>query len=150
MAAQALLLLALMSTGYTAHAADVSGAAQAMLTGRWAWTGFTGQCREVLDYRADGVVLVTSAQASREARYRLAHGADAQGFFKIEETTTRANGLADCAGDVRSFASNPGTAAGEPQQTSSYYVQFSPARDQMLVCKDASLKACFGPLKRQP
>jgi hypothetical protein len=28
------------------------------------------------------------------------------------------------------------------------FIQFSPKRDQFIVCKAATLEACFGPLKR--
>jgi hypothetical protein len=60
------------------------------------------------------------------------------GFYALTETVTNSNGKRDCSGDLHA----------DGDESVMRFIQFSPKRDQFIVCKAASLEACFGPLKR--
>ena len=62
------------------------------------------------------------------------------GFYRLVATVTQSNGKPDCACDVHEAAGNRVTR----------FIQLSPELDQMIVCKEQPLKACFGPQKRVP
>lgn len=108
------------------------------IVGTWNWQLFGGKCTETFQYRADGVMLSTSGDAVTEWRYSFASKPDAKGFYKVTETSSRQNGKKDCSGDVVDEA---GTQAEK-------FIQLSPAKDRLLVCKTESLTACYGPLQR--
>ena len=110
------------------------------LAGIWGWTLFSGQCAETLQYRADGILVSTSGDAVTEWRYAVTNAPDARGFYKSVEVTTGFNAKKDCSGDV----------VNELGLDAEKYIQFNPARDQMIVCKSASLQACYGPLRLTP
>jgi hypothetical protein len=110
------------------------------VAGTWSWTLFDGKCTETLQYRADGVLLNTSGDAVTEWRYTASNAADARGFYKLSEISTRYNSKKDCYGDT----------VDEIGLKTTQFIQFSPANDLLIVCKSASLKACYGPLKRLP
>lgn len=104
----------------------------------WSWTQFGGKCMETFQYRADHSMLSTSGAAVTEGTYRITPQPDAKGFYTLVETSTRFNGKKDCSGDVVDQAG----------VESIKFIQLSPTRDRFLVCKAASLAACFGPLGR--
>ena len=109
------------------------------LTGSWTWTLPGKQCRETLKYGADGMRSGSSGEEVSKARYEVSAMPSLLGFYRLEETTTESNGKRDCAGDLHDTSAGPVIR----------FIQFSPKRDQFIVCKEESLKACFGPLKRQ-
>ena len=109
------------------------------VVGSWSWTLFNGSCAEALQYRADGVLLSTSGDAVTVWRYSASPAADAQGFYKLLETSTRFNSKKDCYGDV----------VDEQGQELARFIQLNPAKDRLLICKTASLAECYGPLKRE-
>jgi hypothetical protein len=108
------------------------------LIGTWTWYVFAGACTETLQYRADGSVLATSGQEVAEKTYQIAQTPDTSGFYKLVETVVRQNDKKDCSG---AMLEGPG-------EQSTRFVQFSPLADKMLICREASLKACFGPLAK--
>jgi|688.fasta_scaffold346299_2 hypothetical protein len=110
------------------------------LTGTWSWTLYNGTCNETLQYRADGVLLSTSGDAVTEWRYAASSAPDAQGFYKLDEISTRHNSKKDCSGDVVDEAGLDATR----------FVKLNPAKDRMIICRSASLQACYGPLQRLP
>ena len=110
------------------------------VVGTWSWTLFSGKCTETLQYRLDGVLLSTSGDAVTESRYAISSTPDAQGFFKIDEISTRFNAKKDCSGDV----------VDEIGLDTIKYIQINPAKDLLIICKTASLQACYGPLRRLP
>jgi hypothetical protein len=122
------------------HAAGEPAATTAShpLVGTWTWALFGGSCTETLHYRSDRTVLATSGQEVAEKTYEVTKAADAAGFYKLVETVVRQNDKKDCSG---ALLSGPG-------EESTRFVQFSPLADKMLVCQNASLKACYGPLVR--
>ncbi|RZJ25057.1 MAG: hypothetical protein EOO54_07525 [Haliea sp.] len=134
----ALLAVALTGASATSRAAGEASTAAHPIAGVWSWTLFDGKCTETRQYRGNGTVLSTSGEAVVEGTYQVTPQASEKGFYTITERVVRENGKADCYGD------EPGD-AGEGQVR---HVQFSPARDRMIVCRDESLQACYGPLVR--
>ncbi|MDW5442664.1 hypothetical protein [Polaromonas sp. SM01] len=110
------------------------------IVGTWTWALFGGACTETLQYRANKTVLGTSGQEVFENRYDITAAPDAQGFYKLVETVVRQNDKKDCSG---AMLDGPG-------EKTTRFIQFSPKQDQLLVCEAATLKSCFGPLKRVP
>jgi len=101
---------------------------------------FSGKYAENLEYRADGILLSTSGGAVTQWQYTVTNTPDTLGFYKLIEVTTRFNAKKDCLNDV----------VNELRLDTIKFIQFNPANDQMIVCKSASLQACYGPLFRKP
>ena len=135
-AAAFLLIAALYLPASQAQTAPIGNP----IIGTWSWTLFNGSCNETLQYRADGVLLSTSGDAVTEWRYAASSAADAQGFYKMLEISTRHNAKKDCSGDV----------VDEVGLDATKYIQLNPAKDLLIICKTPSLQACYGPLKRLP
>lgn len=136
-------LLTLLCGFPALRAADLPSAAAGAaaphpLTGSWAWTLPGKPCRETLSYRADGTRSGRSGEEVRQGRYDISAMPSLLGFYRLVETTTESNGKRDCAGDVHEVSAEPVI----------HFIQFSPKRDQFIVCKEEELKACYGPLKR--
>lgn len=122
------------------HAQTATAASDNTLVGIWSWTLFNGTCSEALQYRADGVLLTTSGDAVTVWHYTSDPAPNAQGFYKVIETSVRYNSKKDCYGDV----------VDEEGLEATRFMRFSPANDRLIVCKSASLAECYGPLKREP
>ena len=114
-----------------APAAAASGAAPA--------AGKPVTCTETMDYRANHIRLGTSGAEITRATYDVSAQPSADGFYRLAQTILEANGLPDCAGDLHSKTDN----------TLVRFIQFSPQKNQFIVCQSASLAACFGPFRRQ-
>jgi hypothetical protein len=142
----ALCSLALEAPAYAAG--ELPPAKGAPIVGSWSWQGFDGRCSETFQYRANGTLLTTSGQALKASTFDVSPQADAKGFYHVVETRTQSNGKPDCAGDIaRNNGDGTGIEAEEAQKTD-LFIQFNPARDRLIVCRTASLDACFGPLSR--
>ena len=114
-----------------APAAAASGAAAA--------AGKPVACTETMDYRVNHIRLGTSGKEITRATYDVAAKPSADGFYRLTQTVLESNGQPDCAGDLHSKADD----------TLVRFIQFSPQKDQFIVCQSASLGACFGPFRRQ-
>ncbi len=108
------------------------------LTGHWAWKVPGKSCEETLTFHADGSQQGRSGEEQTSGRYEVAAIPSLLGFYRLQQTTTEANGKRDCSGDLHE-------ASAPPLES---FIQFSPQRDQFIVCKEENLKACYGPLKR--
>ncbi|WP_411883187.1 hypothetical protein [Polaromonas sp. YR568] len=108
------------------------------LIGTWSWTLPGKQCSETWRYRADGRRLGTSGEEVTQGDYQVPAQPTSAGFYALTETVTNSNGKRDCSGDLHA----------DGDESVLRFIQFSPKRDQFIVCKTASLEACFGPLKR--
>lgn len=97
-------------------------------------------CVETWQYRADGTRQLSSGDELSQARYEISAQPSLLGFYRLVETVTQASTKPDCAGDLHE-------ATGE---SLTRYLQFSPRHEQLIVCREESLKACFGPIKRVP
>lgn len=123
-----------------APAAASSTPAAHPLLGVWSWTLPGKTCAETWQYRANGTRLGTSGEEVTQADYDISATPSPPGFYRLVEAVNNANGKRDCSGDLHQ-------ASGE---SSTRFIQFSPKLDQLIVCKEESLKACFGPFKRVP
>jgi hypothetical protein len=110
------------------------------LVGTWSWTLPGKTCTETWQYRADGKRLGTSGEEVTQGDYQVPPTPTTTGFYPLTETVTNSNGKRDCSGDLHA----------DGDESVIRFIQFSPKQDQFIVCKEASLKACFGPLKRVP
>lgn len=109
------------------------------LIASWSWTLPGKKCTETLRYLDNGTRTSTSGKEVAKSRYEVTPVPSLLGFYKLLEIVTETNGKADCAGDVHEVSGEPVTR----------FIQLSPKKDQLIVCKEESLKACFGPLKRE-
>ncbi|MEC5212258.1 hypothetical protein RCH06_000792 [Polaromonas sp. CG_9.5] len=109
------------------------------LIANWSWALPGKQCTETLRYLANGTRASTSGEEVAKSRYEVTPVPSLLGFYRVIEIVTETNGKADCAGDVHEVSGEPVTR----------FIQLSPKKDQLIVCKEESLKACFGPLKRE-
>lgn len=127
---------------FSAHAAKplTSAAAPHPLAGSWSWTLPGKSCTEQLDYRANGTRQGSSGEETTKSRYEVAPIPSLLGFYRLTETVTDSNGKPDCSGDRHEAPGAPVTR----------FIQFSPKKDQLIVCREESLMACFGPFKRLP
>ncbi|MBW8722719.1 MAG: hypothetical protein JF626_12905 [Polaromonas sp.] len=110
------------------------------LVGTWSWTLPGKTCTETWQYRADGKRLGTSGEEVTQSDYQVPAKPTTTGFYPLTETVTNSNGKRDCSGDLHA----------DGDESVIRFIQFSPKQDQFIVCKAASLEACFGPLKRVP
>lgn len=133
-----LLISSLMAVTPLLHAAGPAPGPVHPLIGTWTWTLFGGSCTETFQYRPNRLMLGTSGQEVVEKSYEVSAQPDPQGFYRLVETVVRQNDKKDCSG---ALLEGPG-------EQIIRFVQFSPARDKLLMCQSASLAACFGPLRR--
>ena len=134
----ALLIVAIQAIAAEPAVAPPSGTHP--ILGKWTWTLPGKACTETLQYRIGGKRLGSSGEEVSESEFQITAVQSLLGFNRLVETVTQSNGKPDCAGDLHEASGNSVTR----------FIQFSPKLDQMIVCKEESLKACFGPLKRLP
>ena len=108
------------------------------ISGKWTWTLPGKACTETVEYSTSGKRLGTSGEDVLESEFQITPTPSLLGFYRVVETVTQSNGKPDCAGDVHAA----------PGDSVTRFIQLSPKLDQMIVCREESLKACFGPLKR--
>ena len=110
------------------------------LAGSWSWALPGQQCTETWTYRADGTREGLSGGEATKSNYQVSPQPSIAGFYRLTEIVTESNAKKDCSGDLHEVSSEPLTR----------FVQFSPDRKQLIVCREESLGACFGPIKRLP
>lgn len=137
-----LFMAVILGSFFSAHAAKplTPAVASHPLIASWSWTLPGKSCTEQLHYRANGTRLSSSGEETTKSRYEVTRIPSLLGFYRLSETVTDSNGKRDCSGDLHE-------APGEPLTR---YIQFSPKKDQFIVCREESLEACFGPFKRLP
>ncbi len=114
-------------------------AANHPLLGVWTVKSADGQCVESYQFRANGTSVVTSGEEVSETTFEVSVKPDAKNFYKFSDKVTRGNGKKDCAGEVTQIG-----------RSETSYLQFDPRNELVIMCKAASLDACFGPLRRVP
>ena len=134
----ALLVIAIEAIAADPAVAPPSGTHP--ISGKWTWTLPGKACTETLQYRTGGKRMGSSGEEVIESEFQIAAMPSLLGFYRLVETVTQSNGKPDCAGDMHEAAGNSVTR----------FIQLSPRLDQMIVCREESLKACFGPMKRMP
>lgn len=119
---------------------DIAGAQSAdqpIVTGTWQYRPRGTSCTEQYFFRSDGTVMVTSGREVSESSYTLSSEAVGAGFYKFDTQVTQTNGKSDCRGNQ--------TPVG---QQSSTYLRFQANGERLVLCKQANLAACMGPLIR--
>jgi hypothetical protein len=107
------------------------------LIGTWRFTLPGGKCAEIYIFRADGTNVVVSAEEVGESAYEVSEAPSSKGFYKWTDVITKDNGGRDCSGEVMQLG-----------HEATNYVLIHPSGEKLLVCRDESLDACFGPLDR--
>jgi hypothetical protein len=106
------------------------------LIGTWTITAPNG-CTETYVVRADGTMLVTSAEEVAESELVISDGPSPRGFYKWVEKIVKYNDRKDCSGDL--------SAVGRVQVS---YIIVHPSRDMFAMCEREDRNACIGPFKR--
>ena len=107
------------------------------ILGTWIFLVPGTNCHETYYVRPNGTTLVTSGEEVTESVYEIDDTAGAKGFFRTTDQIVKGNGKKDCAGAI--------TPVG---QKTTNYIRFDSSGDVMIMCRDESMKACFGPLRR--
>lgn len=107
------------------------------ILGTWIFAVPETDCEETYYVRQDGTTLVTSGQEVAESVYEIADEPSAKGFYRNTDRIVKDNGKPDCTGSITKVGTEV-----------TNYIRFHPSFDMMVVCKDESLEACFGPLYR--
>ncbi len=107
------------------------------IIGTWTFAVPDSDCEETYYVRQDGTTLVTSGEEVAESVYEIDDEPSSKGFYKNVDRIVKDNGKQDCAGEITKVGS---------QVTN--YIRFHPSGDMIIICKDESLNACFGPLYR--
>lgn len=123
----------------TTSIASVGSSPTHRLYGVWTWTYSKNNCTETYNYRSDNTTVVTSGEEVAESRFTVSDQPDLKGFYRMTDTVTKSNGRTGCDGQ-------PG---GSPiGHEATLFILFHPTKAEMLICQDASMNACFGPLRR--
>jgi hypothetical protein len=137
------------------------------IAGQWRWKQFDGSCSETLRYQSNGELMAISGKSISQWTYQISKSPNAAGFYRVLETLMNDNGEPDCTGNLptdmglsidRNIAAElraktalkPGETVARQDRTRSRFMQLSPAGNLLLVCSAESLKACFGPLTKEP
>lgn len=136
---KAIFVTLLICSAATVANANVGASLTHRLYGKWSWTYSKNNCTEVYDYRSDNTAVVTSGEEEAESRFTIADKPDSIGFYRMTDVVTKSNGRTGCDGEPG------GTPIGHEV---TIYIFFHPKKDEMLICQQPSLDACFGPLRR--
>ena len=107
------------------------------IVGTWAFMVPDTDCEETYYMRRDGTSLVTSGEEVSESIYQIDDEPSAKGFYKSRDRLVKDNGKMDCSGEVMKVGKEV-----------TNYIRFHPSGDMIIICRDESLEACFGPLHR--
>ena len=112
-------------------------APQHPLIGTWQLSLPGTKCIETYEYRADGSAHTLSAEEQTDTQYTVSATPDAKGIYVLTETILRSNGKRDCSGQL--------TPVGRAVR-----LYLAPLRGGFLMCFDAALQGCVGPMTRVP
>jgi len=107
------------------------------ILGTWVFAVPDTDCEETYYIRQDGTTLVTSGQEVAESVFEIDNEASPKGFYRNTDRIVKDNGKRDCAGNVTKVGTEV-----------TNYIHFHPSGNMMIICRDESLDACFGPLYR--
>lgn len=109
------------------------------LLGYWTFPVPGRGCAETTLYGSDGKVRVTSGAEVTESEYEVSPEPSAAGFYEYRDKVVKSNGLKDCTGESTPIGA-----------TAHWCIKFSADRNSYLMCQTATLKSCFGPVRRPP
>jgi hypothetical protein len=107
------------------------------ILGTWVFAVPDTDCEETYYVRQDGTTLVTSGAEVAESVFEVDDEASEKGFYRNTDRIVKDNGKPDCAGNVTKVGTEV-----------TNYIHFHPSGNMMIICRDESLDACFGPLYR--
>ena len=107
------------------------------ILGAWTFLVPGTNCQETYYMRPDGTTVVTSGAEVTESAYEIDDMAGPKGLFKMTDEIVKGNGRKGCAGEVTQVG-----------QKSTNYIRFDPSGNVMIICRDETMNACFGPLRR--
>jgi hypothetical protein len=107
------------------------------IIGTWTFPVPDSDCEETYYVRQDGTTLVTSGAEVAESVYEIDDEPSSKGFYKNTDRIVKDNGKQDCSGDITKVGAQVVN-----------YIRFHPSGDMIIICRDESLNACFGPLYR--
>jgi hypothetical protein len=81
---------------------------------------------------------VVSGEEVAEIQYEISAEPSPKGFYRWSQQVVSSNGKKDCSGKTTSVGAS-----------FIWFVQFDPSKQGFMVCREESLAACFGPLRRQ-
>jgi hypothetical protein len=124
-----------MVTVHTASAGPL--AEDHPVLGSWKMTAKSGPCSEIYRFLPDGTVAVTSGDEVAEVASEIASAPSPKGFYRWTQTIVKDNGKKDCSGKIARVG-----------DAFTWFIQFDPSKQMMIVCKAEATDACFGPLHR--
>ena len=107
------------------------------LIGTWKVTFPDGSCYEIYRIRANGTMVVTSAEDVTETEFEIPDHESPKGFYKWVDTITKDNGKRDCFGEIM-----------EVGHVATNYLRFHPSGNMFLMCMKEDMKTCIGPFVR--
>ena len=107
------------------------------ILGTWVFAVPDTDCEETYYIRQDGTTLVTSGEEVAESVFEIDDEVSPKGFYRNSDRIVKDNGKRDCAGNVTKVGTEV-----------TNYIHFHPSGNMMIICRDESLDACFGPLYR--
>jgi len=107
------------------------------ILGTWVFAVPDTDCEETYYIRQDGTTLVTSGEEVAESVFEIDDEISQKGFYRNVDRIVKDNGKRDCAGNVTKVGTEV-----------TNYIHFHPSGNMMIICRDESLDACFGPLYR--
>ena len=107
------------------------------IIGAWVFAVPDTECEETYYMRQDGTTLVTSGEEVAESVYEIADEPSPKGYYRNVDRIVRDNGKKDCAGSITKVGTEV-----------TNYIRFHPSGNMIIICRDESLAACFGPLFR--
>ncbi len=107
------------------------------LAGTWQYRPRGLNCTEQYFFRTDGTVMVTSHKEVTESSYALSAEALPGGFYQFDTQVTQTNGNTDCRGNQTPVGLQ-----------SKLYLRFQANGERFVLCRNANLSACMGPMIR--
>ena len=103
------------------------------------WSCNINGCIEIFEFMTDGTRNSTSAEEVLRATYNISSKPLDSGFYKFTEKVIQDNGKRNCSGLTKDRTG----------EIVDLYVRFNGQLNQMVFCKEESLKKCFGPFARK-
>jgi hypothetical protein len=107
------------------------------ILGTWTLTPANQTCTETYFFKADGTMLVTSAEEVAESDYVISDEPSDSGFYRYTDKIIKDNGKKDCAGNVT-----------QPGEGSLNFIAFHQSGEMFVMCREESLEHCLGPFRR--
>ncbi|MCU0869309.1 MAG: hypothetical protein MUF30_06825 [Burkholderiales bacterium] len=95
------------------------------------------QCHEIYTFHTDGTGFVTSAGQVARTHFAIDDQPSAGGFYRWVDQIVDDNGKPDCTGAVMEIG-----------HVATNFIFLLTPGDAFVICRDASLDRCLGPLRR--